>query len=61
MSDSNEYLEWVAIAEQDLKMAKAAVRFKAPSTYGACFHAQQCAEKYLKALLVAGNHPFQNS
>jgi HEPN domain-containing protein len=24
----------------------------APLIYGACFHAQQCAEKYLKAILI---------
>jgi HEPN domain-containing protein len=27
-------------------------------TYGAVFHAQQCAEKYLKALLVAQGQVF---
>ena len=27
-------------------------------TYGVCFHAQQCAEKYLKAALVAKGSPF---
>jgi HEPN domain-containing protein len=27
-------------------------------TYGATFHAQQCAEKYLKALLVARDQAF---
>jgi HEPN domain-containing protein len=26
--------------------------------YGATFHAQQCVEKYLKALLVARGLPF---
>jgi HEPN domain-containing protein len=29
-----------------------------PLTHSACFHAQQCAEKYLKAMLVAREHPF---
>ena len=29
-----------------------------PLVYGACFHAQQCAEKYLKALLIAKKQPF---
>lgn len=34
-------------------MARSALRRKRPLAYSACFHAQQCAEKYLKALLVA--------
>jgi HEPN domain-containing protein len=29
-----------------------------PLTYGATFHAQQCAEKYLKALLVSRRQAF---
>ncbi|OIO97498.1 MAG: hypothetical protein AUK03_02425 [Anaerolineae bacterium CG2_30_64_16] len=39
-------------------MARFALRRKIPFTYSACFHAQQCAEKYLKALLVSGGHAF---
>jgi HEPN domain-containing protein len=34
-------------------MARSAVRRKTPITPAACFHAHQCAEKYLKAVLVA--------
>jgi len=44
--------EWVAIAEDDLWMVTAALAAKPPIIYPALFHAQQCAEKYLKALLV---------
>jgi HEPN domain-containing protein len=33
-------------------------RRKLPATYIACFHAQQRAEKYMKALLVAQKVPF---
>jgi HEPN domain-containing protein len=29
-----------------------------PLTYGATFHAQQCVEKYLKALLLDREQPF---
>jgi len=44
--------EWVAKAEGDLASALRDWRArKAPNYDAACFHAQQCAEKYLKALL----------
>jgi len=39
-------------AEDDFDMVRKALRGKKPSTFGACFHAQQCAEKYMKALLA---------
>ena len=34
------------------------MRRKKPLIYGATFHAQQCAEKYLKAALVAQGQAF---
>jgi len=44
--------EWVAKAEGDLTTALRELRArKAPNYDAACFHAQQCAEKYLKARL----------
>lgn len=45
--------EWVEKAENDLKNAAHTVRMglECP-TDTVCFHAQQCVEKYLKALLV---------
>lgn len=46
-------LDWVAKAEGDLDMARRALRGKTKHTDAAAFHAQQCAEKCLKALLVA--------
>ena len=52
MCDPTELLSWVARAEEDLALARSALRRKRPLTYGATFHAQQCAEKYLKALLT---------
>ncbi len=52
MSDVNDPLAWVERAEEDYLMARSALRRKKPFTYSACFHAQQCAEKYLKAILV---------
>jgi HEPN domain-containing protein len=38
-----------------------AVRRKKPLTYVACFHAQQCAEKYLKAILVSRQVAFSRT
>ena len=44
--------EWVAKAEGDDATARRELRArKHPNFDAACFHAQQCAEKYLKALL----------
>ncbi|HEY64907.1 MAG TPA: HEPN domain-containing protein [Caldilineae bacterium] len=53
MSDINDPLAWVKRAEEDYLMARSALRRKTPLTYSAGFHAQQCAEKYLKAILVS--------
>ena len=61
MSDPNDPLSWVVKAEEDYEVARSALRRKKPFTYTACFHAQQCAEKYLKALLVADAHPFSKT
>ena len=44
--------EWVTKAEGDRATALRELRArKSPNHDAACFHAQQCAEKYLKALL----------
>ena len=45
--------EWVDKAEADWNSAGLLFRARRLPDYdGACFHAQQCAEKYLKARLV---------
>jgi HEPN domain-containing protein len=46
--------QWVQKAENDLTTAMAVTRLggKYP-TDSVCFHAQQCAEKYYKAVLVS--------
>lgn len=44
--------QWLAKAEQDMKAGEALLVAEAPLLYPACFHAQQAAEKYLKALLT---------
>src|SRR5205807_7369880 len=44
--------EWVDKAEADFATAGRELRArKSPNYDGACFHAQQCVEKYMKALL----------
>ena len=45
-------LEWIAKAEGDWNSAQRQYRARQrPNDDAACFHAQQCAEKYLKARL----------
>ncbi len=45
--------EWIAKAEQDYDALKILSRQRKRRVFDAiCFHAQQCAKKYLKALLV---------
>ncbi len=47
-----ETAEWVNKAEGDFATAGRELRVrKAPNYDAVCFHAQQCAEKYLKAVL----------
>jgi HEPN domain-containing protein len=53
MSAPAELLGWIARAEEDFILARSALRCKKPLLYGATFPAQQCVEKYIKALLVA--------
>jgi HEPN domain-containing protein len=43
--------EWMKKAEADYRGAQSLAREKAPLHDLVCFHCQQCAEKYLKALL----------
>ncbi|NLI76562.1 MAG: HEPN domain-containing protein [Candidatus Riflebacteria bacterium] len=51
--------EWVARAEGDLTTARRELRARTSPNYdAACFHAQQCAEKYLKAVLQERGIPF---
>lgn len=45
--------EWIAKAESDLLTASHTLKLgRRCPTDAVCFHAQQCAEKYIKALLV---------
>jgi HEPN domain-containing protein len=51
--------EWVAKAEGDFATAGRELRARKVPNYDAvCFHAEQCAEKYLKAILQEANISF---
>jgi HEPN domain-containing protein len=63
MPDDDETIvqvrRWVTKAENDLRALRLLLRFgKECPTDVVCFHAQQCVEKYLKAILVARARPF---
>lgn len=61
MSAVTDPLAWIQRAEEDYAAALSAVRRRTPLTYVACFHAQQCVEKYLKAILVAKQVTFSRT
>jgi len=44
--------EWLHKADEDIRSAKALLAQDPPLLYPSCFHAQQSAEKYLKAFLT---------
>lgn len=44
--------QWVSRADDDLALADLALDASPPVPWGAAFHAQQAAEKFLKALLT---------
>jgi HEPN domain-containing protein len=51
--------EWLAKADNDLKTAAHTLTLgKDAPTDTVCFHAQQCVEKHIKALLVFRGTPF---
>lgn len=52
MKEENEVLAWIAYAEEDYTTAKEMLERSKPLLLTVCFHSQQCAEKYFKALLV---------
>lgn len=45
--------DWLRLAESDLRLAQIASRDEMVSPEMACFHAQQAAEKAIKAVLLA--------
>lgn len=52
----NEVQRWLEFADEDMHMAKLALKDDIHNQV--CFHAQQCVEKILKALLVHNQHNF---
>ncbi len=56
-----ETTESVNKAEGDLSVAEREMQAAKPILDAVCFHAQQCAEKYLKALLEEHNIMFQKT
>ncbi len=54
--------EWVAKAEGDFAtMMRESQVLDHPNYDAVCFHAQQCAEKYLKALLQETQRPINRT
>jgi HEPN domain-containing protein len=58
MSDAAQPSAWIERAEEDYVVATNMLRRKKPLTVTACFHAQQCVEKYLKAVLIHQGQAF---
>jgi len=52
MTEISELKSWISYAEEDYRAAKTLLGIKKPLLGPVCFHAEQCAEKYLKALLI---------
>ena len=52
MNDRQKWvMEWFAKGDHDLRTAETILRLEEPMPDIICFHAQQCAEKYLKGFL----------
>jgi HEPN domain-containing protein len=49
--------QWVLKAEEDIEVARTLAQLAKPKRDAACFHCQQAAEKYLKALLQEAGLP----
>lgn len=50
--------EWIEKAEGDYLIISK-LKPELEPVWGVCFHAQQCVEKYLKAILQENNHEFK--
>ena len=59
MTDPQPEVAWYAKADDDLETARRVLGPERPLPAIACYHAQQCAEKYLKGYLVAHGVPFR--
>jgi HEPN domain-containing protein len=49
-------IEWISKAEEDWRVASREIEVIRNPSFGAvCYHAQQCAEKFIKAMLIFKN------
>jgi HEPN domain-containing protein len=53
----SETRSWVKKAESDVRVARHEAALPNPERDAVCFHCQQAAEKYLKAILCEQGHP----
>ena len=51
--------EWIEKAEGDFAVANREYKAKIPVYDAVCFHAQQCVEKYMKAILQENDLKFE--
>jgi HEPN domain-containing protein len=51
--------EWISKAEEDYLVAIRELRADPPALNAVCFHAQQCIEKYIKAILQENDIEFE--
>lgn len=51
--------EWIVKAEKDFLVAERELKADPPVAEAVCFHAQQCIEKYLKAVLQENKIEFE--
>ncbi|MBI5555775.1 MAG: HEPN domain-containing protein [Elusimicrobia bacterium] len=54
-------MEWIKKAEGDYLVAKREFKSTPPVYEAVCFHAQQCIEKYMKAVLQENNIEFEKT
>jgi len=59
--ESDLVKEWLAKADDDLRLADLAISADPPVCWGAAFHAEQAAEKLLKGMLSFRNVEFEKS
>jgi len=52
---------WLAIAREDVRVARACLSLDPPAQGVAAYHCQQAAEKLVKGLLVAASVPFRKT
>ena len=51
--------EWIVKAEEDYLVATREIQANPPALDAVCFHAQQCIEKYMKAILQENDVEFE--